>query len=94
MDPRQLFADERHAAFCVFCGAEPTTREHVVSRVLLDDPLPEELPLVRSCYACNNGFSRDEEYVACLIDCVIAGSTSSIRREKVKRALCRSPALN
>ena len=29
MDPRKLFADERHAAFCVFCGALPATRERV-----------------------------------------------------------------
>jgi hypothetical protein len=42
MDPRKLFADERHAAFCVYCGDPPTTREHAASRVLLDDPLPDE----------------------------------------------------
>jgi hypothetical protein len=95
MDPRQLFADERHAAFCVFCGAEPTTREHVASRVLLDDPLPEDLPLVSSCHACNSGFSRDEEYLACLIDCVVSGSTdaASVQREKIKASLRHSPAL-
>lgn len=95
MDPRQLFADERHGAFCVFCGAEPTTREHVASRILLDDPLPEDLPLVYSCHACNNGFSRDEEYLACLIDCVVSGLSDPalIRREKVRASLRHSPAL-
>jgi hypothetical protein len=95
MDPRQLFVDERHSGICVFCGAEPTTREHVVSRVLLDDPLPEDLPLVSSCHACNNGFSRDEEYLACLIDCVVSGSTdpATLRREKVRASLRHSPAL-
>jgi hypothetical protein len=95
MDPRKLFADERYGASCVFCGAEPTTREHVASRVLLDDPLPEDLPLVSSCHDCNNGFSRDEEYLACLIDCVVSGSTDprSVRREKVRASLRHSPAL-
>jgi hypothetical protein len=95
MDPRQLFADERHAAFCVFCGDVPTTREHAASRVLLDDPLPDELPLVGSCHRCNNGFSRDEEYLACLVDCVISGSTdpTAVRRPKVRAALLHSPAL-
>lgn len=95
MDPRQLFADERHAAFCVFCGADPTTREHVASKALLDDPLPQNLPVVYSCHRCNNGFSQDEEYLACLIECVISGTTdhSLVSREKVRAALRHSPDL-
>jgi hypothetical protein len=95
MDPRHMFADERLAAFCVFCGAEPTTREHAASRVLLDDPLPDDLPLVGSCHACNSGFCRDEEYLACLIDCVISGSTDpdKVQRPKIRASLLHSPAL-
>ncbi len=95
MDPRGLFADGRHSALCVFCGKEPTTREHVASRVLLDDPLPEDLPLVASCHACNNGFSLDEEYLSCLIDCVVSGSTDAakVQRAKVRAILRHSPAL-
>src|SRR6266487_4139201 len=95
MDPRKLFADERNAAFCVFCGEEPTTREHAASRILLDDPLPEDLPLVSSCQKCNNGFSQDEEYLACLIDCVLSGSTdpAAVRRAKVRASLLHSPPL-
>ncbi len=95
MDPRQLFADERHAVFCVFCGDPPTTREHAASKVLLDDPLPDDLPLVGSCYHCNTGFSQDEEYLACLIDCVISGSIdpAQVKRPKVRASLLHSPAL-
>jgi len=95
VDPRKLFVDERHAAFCVFCGNPPVTREHAASRVLLDDPLPDDLPLVGSCHRCNNSFSLDEEYIACLIDCVLAGSTEpdSISRPKVRAALQHSPSL-
>ncbi len=95
MDPRQLFADERHAALCVFCGSPPTTREHVASRILLDDPLPDDLPLVRSCLDCNSGISQNEEYLACLIDCVVSGSTDPalVSREKVRASLLHSPAL-
>lgn len=95
MDPRHLFADVRHAAYCVFCGDLPATREHVASRVLLDDPLPDDLPLVGSCYQCNSGFSHDEEYLACLIDCVISGSADpdQVRRPKVRVSLLHSPAL-
>jgi hypothetical protein len=95
MDPPNLIADERHAAFCVFCGDVPTTREHAASRVLLDDTLPDDLPLVGSCFRCNNGFSRDEEYLACLIDCVIRGTAEpeKVKRPKVRASLLHSPAL-
>jgi hypothetical protein len=95
MDPRKLFFDERNAALCVFCGDPPATREHVVLRVLLDDPLPDDLPLVGSCQRCNNGFSKDEEYLACLVECVICGSAESdaVTRPKVRAGLLHSPAL-
>lgn len=95
MEPRNLFADDRHLALCVFCGNPPTTREHTATRVLLDDPLPENLPLVASCHDCNNGVSLDEEYLACLIDCVISGSAdpSKVLRKKVSNALRHSPPL-
>jgi hypothetical protein len=93
MDPRKLFADERYSGQCIFCGAKPETREHVASRVLLDEPFPDDLPLVASCHACNHGISRDEEYLACLVECVICGSAEpdKVRREKVRTSL--RPAL-
>jgi hypothetical protein len=95
MDPRLLFADERHAAFCIFCAAPPTTREHVASKVFLDDPLPDNLPVAHSCRSCNEGHSEDEAYVACLIECVLSGSTNPehVHRKKVQGILRRSPAL-
>lgn len=80
---------------CVFCGGSPDTRDHVPSRVLLDDPVPENLPVVDCCQSCNSGFSLDEQYVACLIDCVLAGSASAKRaaRPKVSRILAETPEL-
>ena len=65
------------------------------SRVFLDSPLPENLPVVPACRACNNGFSADEEYLACLIESVIAGSTDPDRigRPQIAEILRRSPAL-
>jgi hypothetical protein len=69
------YADQRILAFCAFCGGETGTRDHCPSRVLLDEPLPSNLPVVPACAACNSSFSGDEEYVACLISCVVAGST-------------------
>lgn len=95
MDPKHLFVDERLKGSCVYCGGRPDTVDHVPSRVFLDDPLPENLPVVEACRECNGGFSLDEEYLACLLECVIAGTTETegLVREKVKRALSRNPRL-
>lgn len=94
-DPRHLFADGRLGGGCVYCGQEADTRDHVPSLVLLDDPLPPDLPTIAACSACNQGFSLDEEYLACLVDCTLSGSAdpSDIRRNKVKRTLERNDRL-
>lgn len=88
--------DERVLAYCIYCGAEADSRDHVPSRVLLDEPFPDNLPVVPSCSACNNSFSLDEEYCAALLDCVAVGSTepNSRHRPKVQRMLARQPALS
>jgi hypothetical protein len=96
MNPEHyLFVDERLLGRCAFCGSMPGTRDHVPSKVLLDDPLPPNLPIVESRAKCNQGFSLDEEYLACFLECVIVGSTdlTQIRRVKIKRALEHNPKL-
>jgi hypothetical protein len=95
MDPRQLYVDQRLIGSCVYCGANPDTRDHVPPRVFLDDPMPANIPVVEACEACNHGFSLDEEYVACLLECVIRGSTDAeaLQRDKVKRILTAKPRL-
>ncbi len=95
MDPRQLFADNRMLGSCVYCGGSPDTRDHIPSRVLLDEPFPDNLPVADCCETCNTGFSFDEQYFACFIDCVIAGSTlpSDVARPKISRILAETPAL-
>lgn len=96
MDQLTSFADSRLIQGCVYCGtADAETRDHVPSRVLLDPPYPTNLPVVPACLACNNGFSRDEEYVACLIECVLAGTTDpeQIARVTVATILRRSAKL-
>lgn len=93
MEQLRDYADERLLLGCIYCGAQDNTREHVPSRVLLDKPYPENLPVVGACHPCNNGFSKDEEYVACLIESVIAGSTEpeKIRRQTIATLRERSP---
>lgn len=100
VDPRKLHSeyglDERlEYAACAYCGSAPEGVDHVPSKVFLDDPLPQDLPVVPACKKCNLSFSRDEEYLACFVECVVSGTTDhkKICRPKVARALRRSPKL-
>ena len=89
------YGDRRTLAFCAFCGGETGTRDHCPSKVFLDEPYPENLPVVPACRACNSSFSAHEEYLACLVSCVIAGSTDpgAMPRAKASRILREKPAL-
>jgi len=95
MERMGMFGDRRILDFCTYCSAAPDTRDHVPPKAFLDDPLPNDLPVVPSCSACNTGASLDEEYAACALECVICGSVdpADMRRAKIGRALARSPAL-
>jgi hypothetical protein len=95
MDPRKLFADRRHSGFCVYCGGPVETVDHVPSKALLDEPYPADLPTVVACSACNQGFSLDEEYLSCLIECTLRGSTEPAKqhRPSIRKTLTAKPAL-
>ncbi len=96
MNPQHfLFVDERLLNVCVYCGGIPDTRDHVPSRFLLDDPLPDHPWVVEACKKCNQEVSLDEEYFGCFLECAMVGSTSLdvIGREKVRRALARNARL-
>jgi hypothetical protein len=89
------YGDQRTLSYCAFCGGETGTRDHCPSKVFLDEPYPKNLPVVPACRACNSSFSADEEYVACLVSCVLAGSTDPelLPRPKTSRILKNKPAL-
>jgi len=91
----QTFGDERMLLYCAFCGGGTDTRDHCPSRVFLDQPFPDDLPVVPACGQCNASFSADEQYLACLVSCVLAGSTDpeAVRRSSIKRTLRRSAPL-
>lgn len=95
MDQLLELADDRLINNCIFCGAEADTRDHVPSRILLDSPYPENLPVVGACKICNQGFSKDEQYLVCFLESVLVGSTEpeKIQRPSVARAMKRAPAL-
>ncbi len=87
-------ADDRNKGWCVFCGGPDETKDHVPSRVLLDSPLPDNPPTVAACCACNNSFSPDEEYLACLVECALSGTVEgAAKRSKIGGIFERSPAL-
>lgn len=76
MDPKKLFIDERLSGICSYCGAIADSRDHIPSRVFLDKPYPQNLPIAESCTKCNQGFSVSEEYFACLLECIVHGTTN------------------
>jgi len=92
----KTFSDSRLDTQCAFCGSYPENRDHVPSKILLDKPYPENLPVVPSCITCNNGFSLDEEYFACVIECASCGTYNieELNREPIKKALRRNHKLH
>jgi hypothetical protein len=87
--------DRRQTETCLYCGGSTETREHAPSRIFVDEPYPSNMPTVYACRKCNNSYSLDEEYVACLIECARAGGVGKehIEREKVLRILNEKPKL-
>jgi hypothetical protein len=91
----RCYGDSRSKGFCIHCGGPDETDDHVPSKVFLDDPYPENLMVCSSCLRCNNMFSTDETYVACLLECVLAGEAdpSKLLRRKIANVLVRTPSL-
>uniref|UniRef100_Q31F37 HNH endonuclease 5 domain-containing protein n=1 Tax=Hydrogenovibrio crunogenus (strain DSM 25203 / XCL-2) TaxID=317025 RepID=Q31F37_HYDCU len=89
------YADSRLINGCIYCGGPQETREHIPSKIFLNKPFPENLPVMPACRKCNNDFSLNEEYVACLISCMNSGSTEpeKITDERVSKILKAKPRL-
>ena len=75
MNPKTLYDDSRPISTCVYCGGAPETSEHVPSEMLLDEPVPQDVPEVPACQGCHTDLSQHVEYLACLVDSVLAGTT-------------------
>jgi hypothetical protein len=79
--------DSRFDNICCYCQNyiyENITRDHVPSKVLLESPFPENLPVVFCCYDCNQNFSTDEEYFACMIEYICSETADIELFERVK----------
>jgi hypothetical protein len=93
------YTDLRLKAFCIHCGVplvkENRSKDHVPSQCLLCPPYPDQQPKVWICKSCNNGFSKDEQYLIALIGCVLSGTSepSSMKVDAARRVLSRSEKL-
>lgn len=89
------YGDNRKMGYCVHCGGPDQSRDHVPSKVLLDEPYPENMLVSPSCLSCNQGFSLDEEYLACLIECVLIGDVdpAKIERQRIAEILTKNSRL-
>jgi hypothetical protein len=89
MNNLKCYGDSRNKGFCVHCGGPYETDDHVPSKVLLDEPYPENLMVCSSCLRCNNALSDDEVYLACVLECALAGEVAParFRRSKIKGVL-------
>lgn len=92
---KKYYGDSRLNHFCAYCGNLAETEDHVPSRCFLDEPYPQDMPVVPCCQKCNHDFSEDEEYVSCLIDCMKANEVipNRIQRVKTRKTLIHSPKL-
>ena len=90
-----MFIDRRFLGLCSFCGRQASTKDHVPSKALLDEPFPNNLSTADSCENCNNDFSEAEEYFSCLIECIIQGTTKPKDqfRGKVSKTLIKKPSI-
>lgn len=95
MDQLNDYADSRLLRGCIYCAGTADTRDHVPSKCLLERPYPPNLPVVGCCDSCNQNFSKDEEYLVCLIESVLCSSTDpeKIGRPSVAKIMQNSPAL-
>ncbi len=90
------FYDQRQDDFCVYCGntfKESKTKDHVPSKIILDEPYTENLPNVNCCYECNQSFSTNELYFSCITEYLICQSVDieSFQREKIIQILLQKP---
>jgi hypothetical protein len=93
------YADDRQKQWCVHCGnrigGRATSREHVPTKGLLLEPLPDQYPILTVCQSCNEGHSLDEEYLIAFLSSVLSGSTEP-KQQKIPgaaRILSRNSAL-
>lgn len=95
MIQRPEYGEGHPERMCCYCGEWADTVDHVPSKVFLDKPYPENLPVVPCCRKCNEQFSSDEEYVAVLLECVRwqTFELEQFKREKIRKIVEHNPLI-
>lgn len=95
MIQRPEYSEGHLERICCYCGDWADTVDHVPSKVFLDKPYPNNLPVVPCCKKCNEQFSFDEEYIAVLFECVRSQTFNQkeFKREKVRKIVEHNPAI-
>jgi hypothetical protein len=80
---------------CVYCGVrDATTIDDIPPRCLFGRPLPATLIKVPSCFPCNNGASKDDEYFRNVLSFRhdVEHPDAEVAREAALRSLVRPEA--
>ena len=78
---------------CIYCYEDANSREHIPSKIFLNEPYETNLAILPSCISCNNSYSEDEQYLACLIDYVQykLHNLETVKRSKIQKTFETRP---
>jgi hypothetical protein len=83
---------------CVYCGKEgPINQDHIPPKALFPKKEWPGLLKIPSCYCCNNGASKDDEYLRTMIALSAKGKSDEslkLLSEAAVRSLARPEAVN
>lgn len=90
---RPYVSYKKEKSYCVYCYNIADSREHLPPRILIDKPNQNEWCIVPACSKCNNGYSTDEQFVACTIEYILAEIyyEGNIQRNKIKETFEKRP---
>lgn len=78
---------------CVYCYEKADTREHIPSKIFLNEPYSNNLAILPACFNCNNSYSDKEQYLACLIDYLQYKlyNLETVQRSKIQKTFISKP---
>ncbi|GLG03958.1 hypothetical protein ACI3DN_02510 [Sellimonas catena] len=90
-----LSYNRKKESYCIYCSNLADSREHLPPRIFVDTPNLNEWNIVPACKSCNNGYSQEEQMVACMIEYIIAliYYKGEIQREKIKHTFEKRPKI-
>src|SRR5690242_15786461 len=84
---------ETKCGSCVYCGAlGEVSRDHVIPLTLFTRPYPPNLITVPCCLVCNNGKSRDDDYLRDMLVCDLFAEQSPTAKQVLEQRTLRSAA--